>query len=214
MQKPHSQKTTMNQAVPLRIPWISPPVRLSVRDSSSSKAQRTCAVWPEQWMIKSPFVHCNSPPRMMYSDKWCVVTITVKQFLVTFASGGDGNDRSSWNTLDREGQRFVSDVWRYFSIWWSRDLTKVNCRLTKSLDLDHPSPQLSPRAKQQSTVSSLPARMAPARGSLNMMTCAMKDEHLSCDTMLQRNARRALWHRYLRCLLLSIWITVLMPGQN
>ena len=34
------------------------------------------------------------------------------------------------------------------------------------------------QAERHSTVSSLPARMAPARGSLRTMTCAMKELHL------------------------------------
>lgn len=95
--KQHFQKATMNQAVPLSIPWTPPPVRLSVRESSSSKAQRTCAVWPEwvnlmvwlqpqtksmsleftwchflkdslTYLIKPPFVHCNSPCDLVTSD--------------------------------------------------------------------------------------------------------------------------------------------------
>ena len=42
----------------------------------------------------------------------------------------------------------------------------------------HHSVAFGRQAERHSTVSSLPARIAPARGSLRTMTCAIKELHL------------------------------------
>lgn len=109
-----------------------------------------------------------------------------------------GHDETLLTVKENDSFRIFEDVSvpdAKAVIWKQSMVALKKTAPTKILQLGpskvpQPKPQLT---KQQSTVSSLPARMAPARGSLNMITCAMKDEHLK-----QRNddnfcGQRSFW---------------------
>lgn len=150
------------------------------------------------YLIKPPFVHCNSPCDLVTSDCNHHCEAICSNFCFWWWQWQVMMKHSwPWRKMIPFGslkmfRYLMQKQWFENSQWspWRKQLQQ------KSFNLDHPrfhnpiKPQLT---KQQSTVSSLPARMAPARGSLNMITCAMKDEHLK-----QRNddnfcGQRSFW---------------------